>query len=400
MRTTNVSDKVLNLHQDLRIGIWLAGDHVPRLPGFISVGSRAAMDPRSADPDPAVPAVERPEYGIVREKLQRPRPTAIKCLNGESSGDQEVFDHSSSDNPPSESLPPDCRPLDSVSVASYESNLSSIAHDDSMSHVTMVVGAVDQGPPSQEVQDPKVTLKDDESNPSSLMGVESGTSHKLRDRLNQKDTASMSQKKHEDWAAVPENQPETSDLDLTWSSDRDFDECMYYHEGCDLYAEDVNGQLAVLPEGPVTTEDVRIEDIQLCRSDNQTPKSTDSVSGSGSFNIPDRQEKCTPPADRGVVCDIDVKGAGPIALICRKLRIQFREKLAELIKGRLSAKMINHSRSSWASPIVVIINLTQLMVYPMPLINDLRKVLGSILLYCSLDMARGFWVVKMMDLSP
>ncbi|OWY95975.1 reverse transcriptase, partial [Phytophthora megakarya] len=55
------------------------------------------------------------------------------------------------------------------------------------------------------------------------------------------------------------------------------------------------------------------------------------------------------------LCDIDVGGARPIALKCRKLQIQFREKLAELIMGLLSAKMINHSRSPWASPIVVII---------------------------------------------
>ncbi|OWZ02052.1 reverse transcriptase [Phytophthora megakarya] len=77
--------------------------------------------------------------------------------------------------------------------------------------------------------------------------------------------------------------------------------------------------------------------------------------------------------------------------------------------------MINYSRSPWASPIVVIIkkngvgirlcieyrlvnSLTQLMVYPMlPLINDLLEDLESTLWYCSLDMASGFWVVKMTD---
>ncbi|OWZ00104.1 LOW QUALITY PROTEIN: reverse transcriptase [Phytophthora megakarya] len=74
--------------------------------------------------------------------------------------------------------------------------------------------------------------------------------------------------------------------------------------------------------------------------------------------------------------------------------------------------MINYS--PWASPIVVIIkkngvdirlcidyrlvnSLTQLMIYPMPLINDLLEDLESTLWYCSLDMASGFWVVKMTD---
>ncbi|OWZ01854.1 reverse transcriptase [Phytophthora megakarya] len=471
MRITNVGHKVLILHQDLRIGIWLAGDHVPRLPGFISVGSRRYMEwqnlaleatvgLRSVDSDPDAedpprPAVELPEYETPREILQRPRLTTIKCLMGGSSGDQEVSDHPPLDKPPSDNPPLDYRPLDVASVARDGSDLSSIADDDSMSHVVTVVKALDdqnpgvsgittadlpqvedpavetvladealsgvtgadQDPPVQKVQDPKVTtLKGDGSHPSSLMGEESGTSHKLGDPLDQKDATSIPQKRDEDPAAVVEDQPNTSDLDLAWDSDQDYDECVYYHEVSDLYAEDVDGQLAVLPEVPATTEAMRIEDIHLCGSDDQTPEEIDRLRqriwkfrhlliGKGN---------ALPPAARRVVCDIDVGGARPIALKCRKLRIQFREKLAELIKGLLPAKMINHSRSPWASPIVVIIkkngvdirlcidyrlvnSLTQLMVYPMPLINDLLKDLESTLWYCSLDMASGFWVVKMTD---
>ncbi|KAE9023108.1 hypothetical protein PR002_g11785 [Phytophthora rubi] len=37
------------------------------------------------------------------------------------------------------------------------------------------------------------------------------------------------------------------------------------------------------------------------------------------------------------------------------------------------------------------------MIYPMPLINDLLEDLDKVLLYCSLDMASGFWVVSMTD---
>ncbi|OWZ21402.1 reverse transcriptase [Phytophthora megakarya] len=118
--------------------------------------------------------------------------------------------------------------------------------------------------------------------------------------------------------------------DLTWDSNQDYDECVYYHEGRYLYAEDVDGQMEVLPEVPVTTENVKIEDIQLCGSDNQTPEEVDRLRqmiwkfrhlliGKGN---------ALPPAARGVK---------PIALKCRKLRIQFREKLEDLIKGLLSA---------------------------------------------------------------
>ncbi|POM77204.1 Reverse transcriptase [Phytophthora palmivora] len=121
-----------------------------------------------------------------------------------------------------------------------------------------------------------------------------------------------------------------------------------------------------------------------------------------------------PPAARGVVCDIDVGDARPIAQRVRKIAPRFREKLLDLIKGLLSAKMISYSRSPWASPIVAIVkkngvdirlcidyrlinSLTQLMVYPMPLINDLLEDQDKVLWYCSLDMASGFWVVTMTD---
>ncbi|OWZ02618.1 hypothetical protein PHMEG_00025791 [Phytophthora megakarya] len=41
---TNIRDEVLILHQDQWIGIWLAGDHVPWIPGFISICSRRYME--------------------------------------------------------------------------------------------------------------------------------------------------------------------------------------------------------------------------------------------------------------------------------------------------------------------------------------------------------------------
>ncbi|OWY98607.1 hypothetical protein PHMEG_00030587 [Phytophthora megakarya] len=40
LRITNVSERPVTLQRDTRVGIWLAGDHVPRMPGFVSIGSR------------------------------------------------------------------------------------------------------------------------------------------------------------------------------------------------------------------------------------------------------------------------------------------------------------------------------------------------------------------------
>ncbi|POM59650.1 LOW QUALITY PROTEIN: reverse transcriptase [Phytophthora palmivora] len=187
-------------------------------------------------------------------------------------------------------------------------------------------------------------------------------------------------------------------------------------EGGGLFAEDVEDQMAVLPEVTATTEEVKIEYLQIGDVKINTPEEIERLMriiwkrkhlliGKGN---------ALPPAANGVVCDIDVGNAKPVAQRCRKVAIQFREKLYQLIKGLLSARMIRHSTSPWASPIVVIIqkngidirlcidyrlvnSLTRLMVYPMPLINDLLDDLDKVLWYCSLDMASGFWVVPMTD---
>ncbi|POM77457.1 Reverse transcriptase [Phytophthora palmivora] len=169
--------------------------------------------------------------------------------------------------------------------------------------------------------------------------------------------------------------------------------------------------MAILPEINPTTDEVKIEDIQVGDPGIQTTAEIERLRqriweyrhlliGKGN---------ALPPAARGVVCDIDVGDARPIAQRVRKIAPRFREKLSDLIKGLLSAKIISYSRSPWASPIVVIVkkngvdirlcidyrlvnSLTQLMVYPMSLINDLLEDLDKVLWHCSLDMASGFWI--------
>ncbi|GMF28917.1 unnamed protein product [Phytophthora fragariaefolia] len=117
---------------------------------------------------------------------------------------------------------------------------------------------------------------------------------------------------------------------------------------------------------------------------------------------PDPTDSLDPRPDDSTADEQSTQGGAP------------REKLSDLIKGLLGAKIISVSTSPWASPIVVIIkkngvdirlcidyrlvnSLTRLMIYPMPLINDLLEDLNKVLWYCSLDMASGFWVVTMTD---
>uniref|UniRef100_H3H4Z1 Reverse transcriptase domain-containing protein n=1 Tax=Phytophthora ramorum TaxID=164328 RepID=H3H4Z1_PHYRM len=194
------------------------------------------------------------------------------------------------------------------------------------------------------------------------------------------------------------------------------DEEVCYHEGGDLFAEDVERQMAILPEVVTTTDEVAIENIQVGDPESNTPEEIDHLRqiiwrrkhlliGKGN---------ALPTATVGAVCDIDVGGAAPVAQRVRKVAPQFREKLSDLIKSLLSAKMITPSTSPWASPIVIIIkkngvdirlcidyrlvnSLTRLMVYPMPLISDLLEDSDKVLWYCSLDMASGFWVVSITE---
>ncbi|OWZ00168.1 reverse transcriptase [Phytophthora megakarya] len=196
-----------------------------------------------------------------------------------------------------------------------------------------------------------------------MMSVRSGTGPVASGPLSDKCVASMAQK----WTWILHLLLKINQARRIWYSDQDYDECVYYHEGSDLYADDVVGQTAVLPEVPVTTEDTPEENDRIRQT---IWKFRHLLIGKGN---------ALPPAVRGVECDIDVGGARPIALKCSKLRIQFKEKLAGLIKGLLSAKMVNYSRSPLSIGYRLVNCVTQLMIYPMPLINDLPEDLESTL---------------------
>ncbi|OWZ07354.1 hypothetical protein PHMEG_00020263 [Phytophthora megakarya] len=136
---TNIENGVLVLHQDQRIGIWLTGDHVLRLPGFISIGScrymvwqnlalEATTDARSEDVGsqaPLEPAVDRSEYKKGACNTPPPKTTSIE--------DEDVLACVSWNNSTSE-----IRPLELAFVAREESDRSSIAYEDSISHVVTV----------------------------------------------------------------------------------------------------------------------------------------------------------------------------------------------------------------------------------------------------------------------
>ena len=131
----------------------------------------------------------------------------------------------------------------------------------------------------------------------------------------------------------------------------------YRNESGELYAEDVDHHMVILPEVVTPVAEIALEDIQV--GDPGEPLSSDQeklrkliwanhylLLGKGNT---------LPPAALGAVCDIDVGDANPISQRVRSVAPKFRKNLADLIKGLLTARIIRPSTSSWASPIVVII---------------------------------------------
>ncbi|GMF32570.1 unnamed protein product [Phytophthora fragariaefolia] len=193
----------------------------------------------------------------------------------------------------------------------------------------------------------------------------------------------------------------------------DEEDAVVIHEGTDLFAEELESEMAVLLDLSLTAE-VKIGDLKVGQPTGSDPQEV-APEGERLRQIIWKRRRwligkgnALPPAAVGVVCDIDVVDARPVAQRVRKIPPQFREKVADLIKGLLSAGMIQPSTSPWASPIVVIVKkngvdiqlcidyrlvngLTKLMVYPMPVVNALLDDLDKYLWYCSLDMASNFW---------
>ncbi|OWY98546.1 LOW QUALITY PROTEIN: reverse transcriptase [Phytophthora megakarya] len=181
------------------------------------------------------------------------------------------------------------------------------------------------------------------------------------------------------------------------------DDEIYYHYSGGLSAEDLEGNLAVLPDIPIsTTAKVSIEDLQVGDSGSATPEEIERLRQIiwKKRHLLIGKGNALPPAVKGVVCDIDVGNAKPIALRTRQAPTRFRENVAGPIKGLLTAESIRPSTSPWASPIVIVrksngvdirlcvdyklVNsLTRMMVYPMLLISDLLEDLDKALCYCS-----------------
>ena len=122
-------------------------------------------------------------------------------------------------------------------------------------------------------------------------------------------------------------------------------------ESGELWAEEIKQGWAVIPEVDLSPEGIELKDIQIPDPDGNTPEEVDRLKQIiwKKRHLLMGKGNALPPAARGAICDINVGNAKPIAQRVRKVAPQFKEKLADLIKGLLSAKIIQPSTSPWAT---------------------------------------------------
>jgi len=185
----------------------------------------------------------------------------------------------------------------------------------------------------------------------------------------------------------------------------DLEPGVYIHEGSDLMFQ-LRDELALLPElrelSPV---------CDISKADVGVPGRTTSIQDRKIFL---GDGNAAPAPARGVECDLDVGNAKPVAQHPRSIAPHIALKVYELLKKLLETGLIELSDSPWASPIVIVLKkngvdirmcidyrvvngFITLSNYPLPLIDDLLIGFESAMWFMSLDMATGFWAIRMTE---
>ncbi|OWY91990.1 reverse transcriptase, partial [Phytophthora megakarya] len=95
-----------------------------------------------------------------------------------------------------------------------------------------------------------------------------------------------------------------------------------------------------------------------------------------------------PAPARGVVCDLDVGDAMPIALCARQIASRYLLKVYELLIKLLETGLITLN---------ILNRIDQATAIPLPLIDDLLTDFNAAAWFMSLDTASGFWAIQMTE---
>jgi hypothetical protein len=110
---------------------------------------------------------------------------------------------------------------------------------------------------------------------------------------------------------------------------------------------------------------------------------------------------------------IDTGDARPIKGAARRVPMHRRDALNDMISEMETNDVVRKSNSPWASPVVLapkkdgtlrfcvdyraLNEITRRDAYPLPRIDDILEALKDAKYYCHLDLASGYWQVKMAD---
>ena len=121
----------------------------------------------------------------------------------------------------------------------------------------------------------------------------------------------------------------------------------FRNESGELYAEDFDQHIEILTEVVIPAAEISLEESQV--GDPGEPLLSDQeklrlLAYANSHVLIDKGN-AIPLTARGAVCDIDVRVANPVAQRVRLVAPNFHEKLANIIKGLLTAQIIRPSTS-------------------------------------------------------
>ncbi|POM59766.1 reverse transcriptase [Phytophthora palmivora] len=169
----------------------------------------------------------------------------------------------------------------------------------------------------------------------------------------------------------------------------DLEPGVYMREGKELLAQ-LRDQLVMLPELEELTPECDIDSADVGEPGKTIPemekKLRDILKYHRKIFLGDGN--AAPAPARGVVCDLDVGDAKPVAQRPRSVAPHLMLKVYELLTKLLETGLIEYSNSPWASPIVIVLKkngvdirmcidyrivngFIQLSPYPLPLIDDL-----------------------------
>ncbi|OWZ01850.1 hypothetical protein PHMEG_00026691 [Phytophthora megakarya] len=367
---SNIGEEILRLDQRLDVGMILDQVKAPRSPGFVSLRScryrewqslalESPVDTRSGPPEliesSAEPAVPRPSYPTSRWILRRPASDDIDRDRTLISTLESRPRAGMADATQIEAEPPDPErgcPSTPTPFPAADRYLGGVTEGGGISE-----SMPDQATDRRDTNDIKT------ENLTDTKDIEPKTENQTQIQLDQVQIKLDPDEEPDAKLPIcPTKGVEQRDLPAegataTTPQDAEDDEEIYYHDSGDLSAEDLEGNLAVLPKIQIsTTAKGSIEDLQVGDSGSTTPEEIERLPQIiwKKRHLLIGKGYALPPAAKGVVCDIDVGNAKPIALRTRKVPMRFREKVAGLIKGLVVAEIIRPSTSSWASPIGIV----------------------------------------------